>query len=173
MVEITNRRDGQLGRYQLALLAAMAAVSLTISGCATTSTPVDAIQLDSAQGTSENISSLTEVIRRNPNDPEGYNVRGAAYGRSGQFSNAISDFDTAIKLKPSFYQAYANRALIQRNTGNVADAANDYNRALQINPRYDVAYIGRGNLYRQAGRVNEAMSDYDRAIALETTDPRA
>jgi hypothetical protein len=32
--------------------------------------PIDAIQIDRAQGTEENISSLTDVIRRNPSDPK-------------------------------------------------------------------------------------------------------
>jgi hypothetical protein len=34
--------------------------------------------VDVAQGSSQNISSLTAVIQRNSNDPEAYNVRGSA-----------------------------------------------------------------------------------------------
>ena len=146
------------------MLAAVSALRLALSGCNTT-TPVDTISIDRSQGTEENIASLTDVIRRNPSDPEGYNVRGSAYGKSGKYSNALDDFNRAIQLNPSFYQAYANRALIHRSMGNLTEAANDYNRALRINPRYDVAYIGRGNLYRQAGRTSEAMNDFNRAIS--------
>src|SRR5262245_66532009 len=32
--------------------------------------------------TSTNIASLTEVVQRNPNDPQAYNVRGAVLGRA-------------------------------------------------------------------------------------------
>ena len=172
LIAALDTKDRATGPARALVLAALSALAIAVSGCTTTS-PIDAISIDKTQGTDENISSLTDVIRRNPNDPEGYNVRGSAYGRSGQFRNALDDFNRALQLNPSFFQAYANRALIHRSMGNVADAANDYNRALQINPRYDVAYIGRGNLYRQAGRLNEAMTDYNRAINLQTTDPRA
>ncbi|GAB5460443.1 MAG: hypothetical protein HoeaKO_05340 [Hoeflea alexandrii] len=131
-------------------MAALSAISIALTGCNTTA-PVDTISIDRTQGTEENISSLTDVIRRNPSDPEGYNVRGSAYGRSGQFRNALDDFNRAIELNPSFFQAYSNRALIHRSMGNLVEAANDYNRALQINPRYDVAYIGRATSIARPG----------------------
>ena len=154
----------------LPALALLTAIGL--SGCQTASTDT-VIRIDKAQGSSENIASLTSVINANPQDPEGYNVRGTAYGRGGEFSRALADFNQAIQLNPKFYQAYANRALIYRNMGKLPEAIADYNAALQINPNYDVAYIGRGNLYRQAGRDDDAFNDYSKAISLGTTDGRA
>ncbi len=136
---------------------------MALAGCATT-TSTDMITVDRAQGSQENIASLSSVISSSPQDPEGYNVRGTAYGRAGEFSRALEDFNRAIQLNPQFYQAYANRALVYRNMGKPVEAANDYNRSLQINPNYDVAYIGRGNIYRQAGRTNEAFNDFNKAI---------
>ncbi|KAE8236083.1 hypothetical protein A4X03_0g9560, partial [Tilletia caries] len=115
----------------MVLLAAM-----TLAGCATTTETTDVIRLDRAQGSQENIASLTAVIQSNPRDPEGYNIN------------------------PQFFQAYANRALVYRNMGKPVEAAADYNAALKINPNYDVAYIGRGNIYRQAGRIDEAFGDF-------------
>src|SRR5690606_19229134 len=73
--------------------------------------------IDKAQGSSENISSLSSVIQNNPRDPESYNVRGSAYGRGGQYQAALKDFNTAVQLNPNFYQAYSNRALIYRFLG--------------------------------------------------------
>ena len=139
------------------------ATALALSGCQTASTD-DMIKVDREQGSEQNIASLSSVINSNPTDPEGYNVRGSAYGRAGQFKRALDDFSRALQMNPKFYQAYANRALVYRNMGKQAEAAADYNMALQINPKYDVAYIGRGNLYRQAGRIDEAFNDFNRAI---------
>ena len=98
---------------RLAPLAALAAV-LSLSACASSPTPTDVISIDRTQGSQQNISSLTAVINANPSDPEGYNVRGAAYGKAGESRKALDDFNTALKLNPRFYQAYANRALVYR-----------------------------------------------------------
>jgi regulator of sirC expression with transglutaminase-like and TPR domain len=145
-----------------------------LAGCQTATGPLGEVAgIETAQASQENISSLSAVIQRNPNDPEAYNVRGTAYGRGGRYQEAIADFNRAIELNPRFYQAYANRALIHRFMGDQQAALADYNRALEINSRYDVAYIGRGNLYRLAGRTNEAFQDFERAIQLDTTDARA
>ena len=87
---------------------------LVLAGCQTSGPTGEFNNIDKAQGSSENISSLSAVIQRNPQDPEGYNVRGSAYGRGGQYQAALKDFNQAIQLNPNFYQAYSNRALIQR-----------------------------------------------------------
>ncbi len=155
------------------VLAALAVTSLmALAGCATT-TSDDTIRIDRAQGSEENISSLTSVINSNPSDPEAYNSRGSALGKAGRFKDAMNDFNRAIQLNPRYYQAYANRALVERSIGKQVEAVQDYNTALQINPRYDVAYIGRGDIYRLANRLDEAMADFNKAIELDTTDGRA
>ncbi|TIV93853.1 MAG: tetratricopeptide repeat protein, partial [Mesorhizobium sp.] len=139
-----------------ALTAALLS-GLMLAACQTAPTG-EFNSIDKAQGSSENISSLSAVIQRNPQDPEGYNVRGSAYGRGGQYQAALKDFNQAIQLNPNFYQAYSNRALIQRFLGNQEAALADYNRSIQINANYDAAYIGRGNLYRKAGRTQDAFN---------------
>lgn len=141
-------------RFRVSLV--VCTVLAGLSGCATSNQTDDVFRIDRAQGSQENIASLTSVINANPQDPEGYNVRGSAYGRAGDSRRAIEDFNKALQLNPRFYQAYANRALVYRNSGQQQQALQDYNAALQINASYDVALIGRGNLYRQSGRVNEA-----------------
>src|SRR5690606_40630762 len=78
------------------LIAVSSAVLL--AGCATTEQTAEVFRIDRAQGSSENISSLTAVINSNPQDPEGYNVRGSAYGRSGESKRAIEDFNRALQL---------------------------------------------------------------------------
>ena len=102
--------------------------------------------VDRAQGTSENISSLTQTISANPGNPEGYNVRGQALTRAGRLKEARADFDRAIQLNGSYYQAYANRALVRRGLGEPVEAVSDYNTALRLKPDYDAALIGRGEV---------------------------
>lgn len=71
---------------------------------------VDLVKIDPNQGSEANIASLTEVIEKNPNSAEAFNVRGTAYGRAGRNREAIADFTHALQLNPRFYKAYANRA---------------------------------------------------------------
>jgi tetratricopeptide (TPR) repeat protein len=147
MAVITFNPSRALRLQKAAFLPALAfAAMFGLAGCETSNTSDAVIRIDKAQGSQENIASLTAVINANPRDPEGYNVRGSAYGRAGEFRQALNDFNTALQINPRFFQAYANRALVYRNMGQQQQAIADYNAALQINPSYDVAYIGRGNV---------------------------
>ena len=83
-----------------ALTAALLS-GLMLAACQTAPTG-EFNSIDKAQASSENISSLSAVIQRNPQDPEGYNVRGSAYGRGGQYQAALKDFNQAIQLYPNF-----------------------------------------------------------------------
>src|SRR4029079_18619398 len=83
-----------------ALTAALLS-GLMLAGCQTSGPTGEFNNIDKAQGSSENISSLSPVIQRNRQDPEGYNVRGSAYGRGGQYQAALKDFNQAIQLNPN------------------------------------------------------------------------
>ena len=50
---------------------------------------------DSQAASPANIASLTEVVQRNPNDAQAYNVRGSVLGRAGRNQEALADFDRA------------------------------------------------------------------------------
>ncbi|MGL5136933.1 MAG: tetratricopeptide repeat protein, partial [Beijerinckiaceae bacterium] len=64
-----------------------------------------------------NIGSLTEVIRANPSDATAYNTRGAAYARAGRFAEAIADFNKAVQLDANLAPAFLNRGLASRQSG--------------------------------------------------------
>lgn len=53
-----------------------------------------------------NIGSLSETIKNNPNDPQAYNMRGAALAQAGKSEEALLDFNKAISLDPNCGQAY-------------------------------------------------------------------
>jgi tetratricopeptide (TPR) repeat protein len=114
-----------------------------------------------------NIASLSEVIKTNPNDANALNLRGAAYGASGEYDRALADFNAAIQTNPQYYQAYANRALVYTRMNRLPQALDDYNRALDIDPKYGVAYIGRGNIYRAQNNHSAAIEDFGRALEIQ------
>ena len=120
-----------------------------------------------------NIQSLTEVIGRNPNDAQAYNVRGTVLGRGGRNAEAIADFDKAIALDPNYAQAYANRGVVHRQMNRLDLALSDYNRALGIDANYAAAYVGRGIVYRQQGQSMQAFADFNKAISIRPDNPQA
>ncbi len=163
---------GRVGaRVNVRTVAPLLAMALALAGCESMGS-VGSIGTGVAEvttptkDTSVNIDSLTDVIKRNPNDSEAYNTRGAAYARIGDFSDAITDFSTAVQLDPKNTAAYTNRALAYRQTKHNDLALADFNHALQTNPNHAPAYIGRANLLRAQGNYSQAMSDLDQAIRL-------
>ena len=128
---------------------------------------------DAAQAASPaNIASLTEVIQRNPNDAQAYNMRGSVLGRAGRNQEALADFDKAIALDANYAQAYANRGQVHRQMKQLDLALADYNKALAIDQNYAAAYLGRGQVYRAQGRALDALNDYNRAIQMTPTTGR-
>src|SRR3954452_24043597 len=94
--------------WRSSLVFAALAAGLPLAACQSGPTG-EMATIEAAQGSSENIESLTAVINRSPKEAEGYNVRVSAYGRAGRYREALQDFDQAVQLNSSFYQAYSNR----------------------------------------------------------------
>jgi Tfp pilus assembly protein PilF len=147
------------------------AAALTLAACM--AGELEAPQPESMEASPANIASLTDVIRRNPNDPQGYNVRGTVFGRAGRYQEALADFDKALSLDPNYAQAYSNRALVHRQMKKFDLALADYNRAIAIDANYEPAYLGRGMLYREQGQATPAFEDFNKAIALKPANKEA
>ena len=115
-------------------------VAMGFAGCKPITTSAVSEDEDSAQAASPaNIASLSEVIQRNPNDAQAYNVRGSVLGRAGKREEALADFNKAIALDPNYAQAYANRGLLHRQMNRLEPALADYDRAISIDPNYATA----------------------------------
>jgi tetratricopeptide (TPR) repeat protein len=154
------------------VLAAVLAIAL--AGCQTSEVARELAAKQQLALTEQknNIASLSEVIKSNPNDANALNLRGAAYGQAGDYQRAIVDFNAAIAINPNFPQAYANRALLHARAKNLRQAIADYDQALNVDPNYAGAYVGRGNIHRQMDNHPMAAADFSRAIEIQP-DPVA
>jgi tetratricopeptide (TPR) repeat protein len=96
-------------------LAVMLLLS-SLAGCATSEVAKEvALKQQLVQSEQKNnIASLSEVIKANPNDGNALNLRGAAYGQAGDFESALADFNAALAINSQFPQAYGRRR-IDRN----------------------------------------------------------
>lgn len=103
--------------------------------------------------------------------PEGiftaYLNRGIAYDKSGNYQQALNDYNAAIKINPFHEKSYLNRGGLYANLGDLQSAILDYNKAEGLNPRNAVVYYNRGNAFRRLGNNQLAIKDYDKAIEVD------
>ncbi len=148
------------------------ALSIFIAGCSSSSSNLS-VESNAPLGNKGNIASLTQVIKKNPQDPNALNLRGTAYAQIRQYDNALKDFNSAISINPNYYQAYNNRALLYYKTKKYERAMADYNEAIRLAPKYHFAYIGRGRLHQRMKRVSLALADFSHAIDIYGEHPVA
>ena len=96
--------------------------------------------------------------------PEGEHFnRGFTYMESGEYENAIQEFDKAIQLHPNYAFSYRNRGLAYANLHQRQRAIQDYDKAIQMWAPKASYYNNRSVAYRKMGKDAEADADKDKA----------
>lgn len=93
-------------------------------------------------------------------------MKGNAYGRSGQWDEAISMFTKAIELYP-IDSTLANRGIIYRSSGRYTEALSDLTEAIELNPWSASAYGNRGLTYLKLGQTDQGKKDLLKSLELE------
>jgi tetratricopeptide (TPR) repeat protein len=70
--------------------------------------------------------------------------RGVRYDSTGQFDQAIREYDNAIRLNPYYAPTYYNRGLDYANQGQFDRAIQDYDQAMRLNPGNPDNLVSRG-----------------------------
>jgi tetratricopeptide (TPR) repeat protein len=100
------------------------------------------------------------------NEPIAYYLRGEAYEKSGNYKQALDDFNKSIDLNPYYESGYIGRGLFYAKSGNYQKAIQDFDHAIRIKPFDSDLYYNRGLSYRLSGKYQKAIQDFDRAIQL-------
>ena len=95
-----------------------------------------------------------------------YLNRGVAYGRLGNYSQAIDDCSRAIKIQPGYVEAYTVRGIAYSVLGNYKQAIKDYSEAIRLKADSDINYYDRGTLYAKDGQYQLAIEDFNQALRL-------
>ena len=137
------------------------------------------------------IETLTEEIRKDSTNVEGYVKRGAAYTALHYYSGGrdrdeslleqpLEDFAKAIDLDPSNAGAYIGRGEAYYNWKQLDRARQEYDTAIQLLSeaiRLDLkdteSYIARAKAYRFRRDPDKAIQDLDAAISLDPGNPEA
>ncbi len=95
-----------------------------------------------------------------------YTALGNLYRVSGQYEQAISEFNTAITLSNKPADAYLGLGETYRNTNQHELAEQAYQKAIELHPNYWRAYMSMGNYLFETGKVEEAIPYYQRITEL-------
>lgn len=96
----------------------------------------------------------------------GYNNRGYAYARQGQYDRAVADYDRALSIEPNFALALVNRGLARMFRGDGAGATADLTQAIGLQPNNSGAYWDRGLIALYSNNAGSAAGDFAKAVSL-------
>ncbi len=114
------------------------------------------------------IAACDDIIKRHPDAPEAYFVRGWALNQSRQYGRAITDLSRAIDLDATDWRAYAQRGYALHSIRAFERAIEDYSSAIDMRPSDASLYNNRG-LSRMLNKDHAgARIDLDKSIALNS-----
>jgi tetratricopeptide (TPR) repeat protein len=116
------------------------------------------------------IQDLDRAIRKVPDRPLSYYVRGMCLRSQKDFEGAIADFSRAIELSPELhkdlFRARAETYGLFMPKPDVEKAVADLDRILAAKPHDWEIYAERGLYWLNAGRPHLALPDCDKALQL-------
>ena len=110
------------------------------------------------------------MIELRPKFADGYNNRGVAYMKMGDYDRAIAEQTKALEIDsttPEAFSYYFNRALTYLKAGKATQGLSDAERALQLSPNSAFALNARGQILEALGRRQDAIADFRQALAID------
>ena len=121
----------------------------------------------------DKVSLWTDVVRKSPGSPRGYNNLGLAYSEKGLYEKAIAAYEYCTALYPSYRTAYVNLGVAYAVTGRINAAVAIFLKAVAMDPNNSIAYTNLGRAYLESGRSVEAVESYRKAIGLNPNNSSA
>jgi tetratricopeptide (TPR) repeat protein len=106
------------------------------------------------------------AVELNKNDPEGHICLGTVLSGTGEFEQALEQFQAAIQMDPSDDNPYMGLATAYEKLGKTQEAEATYKRAIQLRPSYPLAYNRLGEFQMIHGQYQDAAEMFKQVIAL-------
>jgi len=98
-------------------------------------------------------------------------ARGTLAMNSGQFEEALADFNRVVRQKPGFAEGWNKRATLYYLVGETRRSMADCAEVLKRNPNHFGALSGYGQLYLQLEEPEKALQFFERAYAINPGMP--
>jgi tetratricopeptide (TPR) repeat protein len=98
-----------------------------------------------------------------------YVDRGDAYDQSGNYDEAIKNYDQALQLQPDYAAAFNNRGSAQLSKKEYDRAIRDFSEAIRLSPDSGAFYRNRGAAYLDGAEFEKASDDFGHAVQLDPT----
>ncbi len=109
------------------------------------------------------LADLTEGIKLQPDNKNGYLNRSLVFYNLRQYDKAIEDYSQYLRLDPYMANIWYERGMLRRSLNQPKEALADLNRALQLDPNLGIAYMERARTNALLGNKSAALQDYQRA----------
>ena len=116
----------------------------------------------------EALKIVEALIKKSPNVPLLYNIRGVCYQTIRELGNAIDDFSQATILKPDYAEAYCNLGVTYQEKGDLVSAVNAYKNAIDNDNNYPTAHNNLGKIFLASGEIDSSIEHLECAITLKS-----
>lgn len=106
---------------------------------------------------------------------EAFDHIGGGFGHvnSGEYAQAISEYELAIDLKPRLPLSYVGLGYAYYYSGDVDQAKANFQKALDLSPESLEAYAGLGWISLQEGNVESAETNFQKVLQIDPQNPDA
>jgi tetratricopeptide (TPR) repeat protein len=114
-----------------------------------------------------------DVLKKNPDNIQGLNVRGLNLLGAGHPEEALQAFARAVELEPRLPKTHHNLGMAYAHLGEWSKAIPAFEEAIRLLPRYVEAYLRLGQSYEALGRWGDALAVYERLVRVDPGEVRA
>ncbi len=107
-----------------------------------------------------------QAMKLNGQFAEPHLCMAAWLNETGEYEQAVKEFDATLQLEPSRDDAYRGLAAAYENLGQLGEAEATYRRAIALRPEYWAGYNALGSFYLVHARYGEAAGMFDRVAKL-------
>ena len=102
------------------------------------------------------VALLQQKVKDEPQNAAYWNDLGAAYGRHGEWKNAVNALKKAVALKKDHAHAWYNLGFAYENANVLSKAVQAYKQAVHFQDKFPEAWLSLGVVYQKQGKLDEA-----------------